>query len=116
MQKNAWLFLTYYKESVIILTRGALEIMTVFIIIYYFLINMISVFLYRTDKKKAEKHLRRIPEKTLFLSAFLGGALGALAGMELFHHKTRKNYFWVLNILALTLHVILMYFLLFRMS
>ncbi|MBE6875221.1 MAG: DUF1294 domain-containing protein [Ruminococcus sp.] len=90
--------------------------MAVGIIIYYISINVISLFLYGTDKKKAEKHLRRIPEKTLFISAFLGGAPGALAGMEFFHHKTRKNYFWMLNILALALHLILMYILLFRIS
>lgn len=89
--------------------------MTIIMIIYYFLINIISLLLYGTDKKKAERHLRRIPEKTLFFSAVLGGALGALAGMELFHHKTRKQYFWVINILALAVHVFVMYFLLFRM-
>ena len=89
--------------------------MTIFIIIYYIFINIIALFLYGTDKKKAKKHLRRIPEKTLFVSAFLGGTMGALAGMELFHHKTRKNNFWMINILALVLHVFVMYFLLFRM-
>ena len=35
----------------------------------------------------------RIPEKTLFLPAILGGALGGVAGMRLFHHKTRHWYF-----------------------
>ena len=31
--------------------------------------------------------------KTLFLPAVLGGSLGAIAGMRLFHHKTKHWYF-----------------------
>ncbi|OUP22591.1 hypothetical protein B5F29_00925 [Lachnoclostridium sp. An196] len=45
------------------------------------------------DKRKARKNLWRIPEKTLFLSAILGGSAGAIAGMYVFHHKTRHWYF-----------------------
>ena len=45
------------------------------------------------DKRKAKKNLWRIPEKTLFLSAILGGSAGAIAGMYVFHHKTRHWYF-----------------------
>ena len=37
--------------------------------------------------------LRRVPEKTLFLLALLGGSAGAWLGMKCFHHKTRKWYF-----------------------
>ncbi len=88
--------------------------MSTVIIIYYILINIITFLLYHIDKKKAQKQAWRIPEKVLFLTAFLGGAPGALGGMELFHHKTRKAYFWILNILALAVHVVLMYWLLFR--
>ncbi len=83
------------------------------LLIYYLVINLAAFSLYGADKKKAEKHRRRIPEKTLFLTAFLGGAMGALCGMELFRHKTRKNYFWGLNLLALVLHVMIMYLLFF---
>ena len=31
----------------------------------------------------------RIPEKVLFLSAALGGSIGAMLGMSFFRHKTR---------------------------
>ncbi|MBR1528087.1 MAG: DUF1294 domain-containing protein [Oscillospiraceae bacterium] len=84
------------------------------ILIFYFIINLLAFALYGTDKNKAKKNLWRIPENILFLTAFLGGAFGALCGMECFHHKTKKKYFWVLNFLALAIHVVLMYFLLFR--
>jgi uncharacterized membrane protein YsdA (DUF1294 family) len=40
------------------------------------------------DKWRAASHGWRIPEKTLFLTAALGGSLGAILGMQLFRHKT----------------------------
>ena len=43
-----------------------------------------------------------VPEKTLFLLAFLGGATGGLLGMEAFHHKTKHGTFvWGFRILTL---------------
>lgn len=47
------------------------------------------------DKHKARAHRRRIPEATLFLLAFLGGALGGTLGMKLFRHKTLHLQFAV---------------------
>ncbi len=90
--------------------------MAIAVMIYYILMNIIALVLYGTDKKKAEKHKYRIPEKTLFAFSLMGGALGALAGMEIFHHKTRKKAFWAVNLTALILHVVLLYFLLFRIA
>ncbi|MCQ2748964.1 MAG: DUF1294 domain-containing protein [Clostridia bacterium] len=46
------------------------------------------------DKRTAEKiertgkKLMRTPEKTLFITALLGGAIGIYAGMYTFRHKT----------------------------
>ena len=45
------------------------------------------------DKFKARTGRWRISEKTLFLFALLGGAIGGTAGMFLFHHKTKHWYF-----------------------
>lgn len=63
------------------------------VIIYLVLINLTAFVLMGLDKRKARKNLWRIPEKTLFLSAILGGSAGAIAGMYVFHHKTRHWYF-----------------------
>ena len=63
------------------------------VFIYLVIINLIAYLLMAMDKSRARKHQWRIPEKTLFLSAILGGSIGAIAGMSTFHHKTRHWYF-----------------------
>ena len=45
------------------------------------------------DKRRARKHAWRISERTLFAAALLGGSLGAILGMYLWHHKTKHWYF-----------------------
>lgn len=56
-------------------------------------INLIAFAFMGLDKWKAQRGAWRISEKTLFLAALLGGALGGTVGMHLFHHKTRHWYF-----------------------
>lgn len=45
------------------------------------------------DKTLAKRGAWRIPERTLFLIAVLGGALGGIIGMYFFRHKTRHASF-----------------------
>lgn len=61
--------------------------------IYLLIINALAFLFMLADKKKARLGLRRIPERVLFLTAWLGGSLGILAGMLLFRHKTRHGKF-----------------------
>ncbi len=61
--------------------------------IYLLLINLISFCMMGLDKYKAKRNKWRIPEKSLFCSALLGGSLGAIISMRIFHHKTRHWYF-----------------------
>lgn len=61
--------------------------------IYFLLINLISFCMMGLDKYKAKRNKWRIPEKSLFCSALLGGSLGAIISMRIFHHKTRHWYF-----------------------
>lgn len=58
-------------------------------------LNLMTFFLFALDKARARRQKRRIPERTLFLLSLLGGSLGALAGMQLWGHKTRHNSFRV---------------------
>ena len=62
--------------------------------------SLIAFLLYGLDKYKAIHHRWRIPEQTLILAALAGGAPGALLGMRMFHHKTRKWKFRILVPLA----------------
>ena len=61
--------------------------------IYLLVINLLGLFAMGLDKHKAKKGKWRIPEKTLFLVALLGGSLGTTIGMHVFHHKTKHWYF-----------------------
>ena len=61
--------------------------------IYLLVINLFGFFAMGLDKHKAKKGKWRIPEKTLFLLAILGGSLGTTIGMHVFHHKTKHWYF-----------------------
>lgn len=45
------------------------------------------------DKRRARRGGRRISERTLFVFALLGGAIGGTAGMFVFRHKTRHRSF-----------------------
>ena len=47
------------------------------------------------DKGKAERHERRISERTLFLISLAGGFWGVLLGGGLAHHKTSKISFQI---------------------
>ena len=51
--------------------------------------NLIAFALMGIDKWKAAHDRWRVPEKTLFLPALLGGSVGAILGMSMFRHKTR---------------------------
>jgi len=56
-------------------------------------INLLSCGMMWSDKRRAKTKKRRIPEKTLFVTAALGGSIGAIAGMWLFRHKTKHTVF-----------------------
>ena len=77
--------------------------------IYLSLINALAFLLMLADKRRAKKHRWRIPEAVLLASAVLGGSLGALLGMWMFHHKTRKAKFFVTVPLLLAAQCALLY-------
>ena len=78
--------------------------------IYLSLINALALLLMLADKQRAKKHRWRIPESVLLASA-VGGSLGALLGMWLFRHKTRKTKFFVTVPLLLAAQCALLYWL-----
>ena len=69
--------------------------MTRGIIVYLIAANLAAFALMGADKRWAQRCRWRIPERTLFLSALVGGSLGAILGMYFFHHKTKHLHFVV---------------------
>ncbi|MDD4715569.1 MAG: DUF1294 domain-containing protein [Oscillospiraceae bacterium] len=63
------------------------------ILIYFAAVNGAGFLSMGIDKHKARRGRWRTPEKTLFLIAVLGGSLGAILGMHVFHHKTKHKKF-----------------------
>lgn len=63
--------------------------------IYLLIINAAGLLLMLTDKLRAQTKRWRIPEAALMGAAILGGSVGALAGMHLFRHKTKKPKFYI---------------------
>lgn len=63
------------------------------IIIYLTSINVATFITYGIDKMKAKRSKWRIREASLLLLAVLGGSIGALLGMKVWHHKTMHKKF-----------------------
>lgn len=70
--------------------RSPADILTCWLL----LMNVATFLVFGVDKWKAtHASKRRIPERNLLLSAALGGSLGALLGMKVWHHKTLHKLF-----------------------
>ena len=61
--------------------------------VWLFLASLVLLAVMGADKRRARRGLRRVPEKTLFLLALLGGAWGGWLGMRLVRHKTKHRSF-----------------------
>lgn len=62
---------------------------------YLAAVNLLLFAVMGADKSFAQKHRRRVPERTLFALCLLGGGLGGILGMQVFRHKTRHLKFVV---------------------
>lgn len=80
---------------------------------YVLVLSAASLLLMGLDKHRSKvRAARRIPERTFFLLALLGGSPGAIGGMLLFRHKTRHRRF----VLGLPAILLLQLVLLLRLS
>ena len=75
-------------------------------------VSPISFLLYGWDKRMAQtsgksnnRHVRRIPEKTLHSVDAIGGWPGGLCGQQFFRHKTRKTEFQIRFWLTVVIHL-----------
>ncbi len=74
-------------------------------------LGLVAFLAYGFDKRKAKKHHFRTKEALLLGLGFFGGSVGALLGMNVFRHKTRHWYFWMVNVAGLVWQVALLLFL-----
>ncbi|MED4599244.1 DUF1294 domain-containing protein [Paenibacillus validus] len=82
------------------------------VLIYGLIVNVIGFIVMGADKMKAKRKSRRVPEKRLFLWAFLGGAAGVWIAMQVWRHKTKHESFTVGIPFIFILNVLCMYLLL----
>ena len=79
--------------------------------LYLAAVNIAAFLTYGADKRRAKRGQWRIQEKTLFLLPLLGGSVGGILGMRVFHHKTKHWYFRVGLPAILLAQLVLAYFL-----
>lgn len=78
---------------------------------YLLIINVLTFILYGIDKRRARNGEWRIPEVVLLGLAVIGGSIGALVGMETWHHKTRHLKFRIGIPIIFFLHLAMLIFL-----
>ena len=60
---------------------------------YLIVINIVTFLVYGIDKWKAKQGSWRISEVSLLILAVIGGCIGALLGLKIWHHKTMHKKF-----------------------
>ena len=78
--------------------------------IYLGVINIVTFFFFAIDKYRAVRNKSRIRIVTLLGMAFAGGTAGALPGIYLLRHKTKKNYFTVVVPLMMVMQVLALFY------
>ena len=84
--------------------------MTQTIVYYLIALNIVTFLVYGIDKIKAKQKIRRIREASLLVLAVLGGSIGALLGMYVWHHKTMHKKFKYGLPLILLAQIAIIYF------
>ncbi len=66
-------------------------------LLYLLVANIVTFFVYASDKLQAKAGVYRIPEKVLLTLSMIGGTYGALIAMYKVRHKNRKLIFIITN-------------------
>ncbi|MBA4712074.1 MULTISPECIES: DUF1294 domain-containing protein [Citrobacter] len=74
-------------------------------VMWCLLANVLTLVIYGADKMAARKAWHRVPESTLLVFGVVGGWPGAIAGQQLFRHKTQKQPFKTYFIISILLSV-----------
>ncbi len=82
------------------------RIVNIGIIIYYLIMNVINILLFKIDKSKAMKNQFRISERRLISLCVFGGGLGGSIGMIAFKNKTGNMKFKIVIPICIIIHCI----------
>jgi uncharacterized membrane protein YsdA (DUF1294 family) len=77
------------------------------LLLWFIFINLVAYIAMADDKARARQRRERIPERTLFLLATIGGAAGTLIAMKSKRHKTKHASFRIGIPFLLVLNAIL---------
>lgn len=78
------------------------------VVMWFLLASVLTFVIYGGDKLAARKGWRRVPESTLLVFGLLGGWPGAIAGQQLFRHKTQKQPFKTWFVITVILNLIVL--------
>lgn len=76
-----------------------------YLLVWLAVISAVTAVVTLYDKIAAKKGAWRIPEKTLLLLGFIGGAAAEYAVMQTIRHKTKHKKFMILLPLFIVLHI-----------
>ena len=78
---------------------------------YLIIINILTFIMFGVDKSNAVHGKWRIRELVLLFHAFIGGSLGGILAMKIFHHKTQKGKFSFGLPIILLFHILVIVYL-----
>ena len=87
-----------------------------YLLAYLVIINAAGFLIMLIDKRKAQKNLWRIPERTIMSVAVSGGSVGVLLGMYAFRHKTKHLKFTIGAPVILSVQILIAIFALIYMQ
>lgn len=70
------------------------------IVLIWLIWNLLVFTVFGLDKQFARSGMQRVPERVLIILSFLGGGVGAIAGIFVFRHKTQKLLFTIATPIA----------------
>lgn len=86
------------------------SIFQISLLAYLIIINLVTVIAFGADKISSQSGAWRVRERTLFLFALIGGAVGALFAIHLFRHKNRKASFLFVIVAILLLQLAALFY------